>query len=425
MFRRGMTRERLRRCNIVAKVFAALLGVACLVPLAIWDPPSIPNDFNDFTTAGSKSSISSPSTSSSIISERMAELVTKGSPGKRSAPSTPSSRTNSLAVESDLHDPHRNTHGMRSMAPVQLPRHLLWVRIPKTASHSFQDILSRSEFASNSKTDACLLCPYVAPKGGMWPHCPDACHPDWGRLVAEVSATYGSSPGHDYGVLAFFRNPDQRVWSEFNHIQSNHKSCCARFCWHRAEYRAWCRPERGKCTLSRFLENRLPCNEWNKMTRMVAGTGGEGSHWEDWREKWATEEDLLSAAKENLRSMLFFGISERFAESVSLYKRMLNVSFPHYINSYDANRHFRGKSSPLDQLNQQDRTTLEAANRLDHELYRLATEMFEERLHLYGVAPNVTVKCTPHKIPGKKLDMEGSKCVLVGENTKSRDTLNA
>jgi hypothetical protein len=88
-------------------------------------------------------------------------------------------------------------------------------------------------------------------------------------------------------------------------------------------------------------------------------------------------EEMLEAAKRNLREgLVFFGLTERFDESLVLAKRRLGLRGIAYRSSGRVNSaRPRGNQIPADL-----RRTAERCNRYDIDLYRYAKELFEEEL---------------------------------------------
>ena len=90
-------------------------------------------------------------------------------------------------------------------------------------------------------------------------------------------------------------------------------------------------------------------------------------------------EGSLAEAKANLREFIFVGIQERFEESIVLLQRRLGIGLLPYWN-----RHVSVGRPGVDEIPAEQRSLIEAENRLDIELYEFATEVFEEAVRAEG-----------------------------------------
>ena len=87
----------------------------------------------------------------------------------------------------------------------------------------------------------------------------------------------------------------------------------------------------------------------------------------------------LDEAKANLREFTFVGIQERFEESLVLLQRKLGLGFVPYWD-----RHVNTSRPAVEEVSDADRALIEEYNQLDIELYRFASELFEEDVAAAG-----------------------------------------
>ena len=83
---------------------------------------------------------------------------------------------------------------------------------------------------------------------------------------------------------------------------------------------------------------------------------------------------LLRSAKENLRQMAFFGLTEQQAEMRYLFEQTFGIKFRRDFSQF-ADTHASKVELTPDQLN-----SLRSLNRLDIELYEYATQLFSARV---------------------------------------------
>jgi hypothetical protein len=87
----------------------------------------------------------------------------------------------------------------------------------------------------------------------------------------------------------------------------------------------------------------------------------------------------LEVAKGNLEQCLEVGLTERFDESLMLFRRRLGWSMPFYLSKNAAPR-----PTPSEDVSVATRSSIKERNRIDAELYRFATELFEDAIRAEG-----------------------------------------
>jgi hypothetical protein len=90
-------------------------------------------------------------------------------------------------------------------------------------------------------------------------------------------------------------------------------------------------------------------------------------------------ESALDDAKANLNRFAFFGLQERFTESLALFQLSLGLDL-----QPATDRHVSTTRPSVEEMGEDERRLIEEHNRLDAELYRYAQELFEERLASAG-----------------------------------------
>jgi len=83
---------------------------------------------------------------------------------------------------------------------------------------------------------------------------------------------------------------------------------------------------------------------------------------------------MLQSAKDNLRSVVFFGLTERQVDSQHLFEHAFNIQF--------AEDFVQRNSTTADRVNvsNDQMRTIELRNHLDVRLYRYAVQLFDERV---------------------------------------------
>jgi len=171
--------------------------------------------------------------------------------------------------------------------------------------------------------------------------------------------------------ITMLRNPIERVLSSFYHQRRN---------W-QVYQEDWM-----NITLEEFL-SKQPCFSYNLQTRYLSGFEFN----QQLQGKWAVSSlfdlslneyevtctnEMLEAAKRNLRDH-YFGLTERFDESLLLFRRNLGWKWKDLWYVKDN----VGTNRPVKEVLSEDiQKQLVKVNELDIELYRYAEQLFEERI---------------------------------------------
>jgi hypothetical protein len=152
--------------------------------------------------------------------------------------------------------------------------------------------------------------------------------------------------------ITILRQPIDRVVSIYRYIERYEEHPL------HAQVRA------DRMTLSDFVESGIDREEVeNGQTRQLAGLGAARS-----------ERHMLERAKAHLRTFSAVGLTERFDESLILFRRRLDWRMPFYVSKNVAPSGTSAPSIPDDV-----RSALVERNADDLELYRFAAGLFEEQ----------------------------------------------
>jgi hypothetical protein len=229
---------------------------------------------------------------------------------------------------------------------------IFFLHIPKTAGTSLNEVLSRrvhvDDWFTPTPNENKLSLEQVAE-----------------RLV-KAKLVHGH---HDYRlkfsmrrpvVITFLRHPHKRILSTYLFLdrtdpQTMHRQMKSVDPEHDAN---------EDISIESYI--RLP-HFYNTQTRMIGG-------FERAEMKTIPDDVLLQVAQVHLDAMPFFGITERFDDSI----RLMNYVFgwPNNVNPPRLNVNPASQNQPLTPETEQ---ALEETNRIDTALYTLANEMFERR----------------------------------------------
>jgi hypothetical protein len=250
-------------------------------------------------------------------------------------------------------------------AVYQSPPLLVFVHIPKTAGTTLQAVLNMNQPGARSRA----LANVFKGGGGLSKVPMDRFRRDHGPDLKDgVRLIRGHIPlgireylpsERELRFFTFLRDPVERILSHYYSIRDRRE---------------------GEDEPARYAESPLPPDPTlddalaagyvhdNLHTRMLCG---------DPEPFGEVTEEMLEAAKRNLREDLaFFGLTERFDESLVLAKRRLGLRSILYRSSGRVNpARPRGGAVPAEL-----RRSAERSNRYDIELYRYARELFETRL---------------------------------------------
>ena len=122
-------------------------------------------------------------------------------------------------------------------------------------------------------------------------------------------------------------------------------------------------------TVSDFMNSEIAEQDAiNGQTRQLAGTEGIDSH-----------ENMLELAKRNLATFSAVGLTERFDESLILFRRRLRWKLPLYRSKNVAPDTIRQEEQPVEV-----RARVEKGNHLDLELYDFAMKLFDRQIASEG-----------------------------------------
>jgi Sulfotransferase family len=268
---------------------------------------------------------------------------------------------------------HEQDSRMTDPAPAFSPRRrrslLVFVHIPKTAGTTLRHVLSLNEPGMRSRA----LANVFKGGGGLSKTLVERMRDGTGpQIDPEVNVVRGHFPlgireylpkhlpkQRELACFTFLREPIDRTLSHFYPIREL-----------RAGEEKRGRYSRAPLPADATLDDALAAGyvHDNLQTRMLCGDPAPFGE---------VTEEMLEQAKANLSTNLaFFGLTERFDESLVLAKRKLGLRVILYRSSGRVNSDRpRGKQVP-DEL----RREAEHANRYDIELYRYAKELFEREL---------------------------------------------
>ncbi len=164
--------------------------------------------------------------------------------------------------------------------------------------------------------------------------------------------------------ISMLREPVARAISDYNYAVSNPGHNLHR------------EVNEKEISLLQYVEMRAKSGLANLYTRMLSGC----VNWENLALSGALSGDSLESAKANVRKCAAVGITERFDESILLFKRRLGWSSCYYIRenvtpSIRVNR---------DQINSDVEKAIKEYYRLDIELYKYCLEIFNEKIQEAG-----------------------------------------
>ncbi len=272
---------------------------------------------------------------------------------------------------------------------------LYFLHIPKTAGGTFINVLDNlypqadifpplllSELVTFSLTD---IEKFPLVRG----------HFDYGLV---------SNLGLNRAVATFLRDPVNRSLSQFSHSQRNPEVNYWRKNGHR-------QPE----DLEAFLSwPETPDILWNVQTRSLT------SDWYALRKLvfWdvaqpeITDAFLLDLAKVRLKKMRFFGIQERFNDSLLLFCHTFGIKFPLGIQDSNVSTDKLKNSDVLAGQYQ----IISDLNRLDEELYSFALGIFEERF--LSMAADLSEKFPRANTLEQRVDLYAIQSLPTATSTK-------
>ncbi|KAI1703549.1 sulfotransferase family domain-containing protein [Ditylenchus destructor] len=185
-----------------------------------------------------------------------------------------------------------------------------------------------------------------------------------------------------YYYTTFMRDPVERFISEYSHVERGATWLNARHvCNGRPptpEELPMCfNPDAGweGVDLDEFLS--CPFNlAFNRQTRMLADLTLVNCYNRSSIDPATRDKIMLESAKSNLRNLAFFGIKERMNESQYLFEKIFDLKFTDSLANWNKSKSQHVVVSPA-QL-----AVIKQKNKLDLELYKFASRLFEKRLRL-------------------------------------------
>ncbi len=164
--------------------------------------------------------------------------------------------------------------------------------------------------------------------------------------------------------ISMLREPVARAISDYNFAASN------------PEHNLYREVNEKGMSLLQYVEMRAQSGFANMYTRLLSGC----VNWENLALSAALSQDTLEIAKENVRKCAVVGITERFDESILLFKKKLGWSSCYYV---------RENVTPSIRVNRNQLSSdVEKAIReyylLDIELYQYCLEIFNENIQRAG-----------------------------------------
>lgn len=225
------------------------------------------------------------------------------------------------------------------------PPCVVFLHIPKTGGQTLNAILARQYEFARTVTIENPLGPVAPLREGTVRASPALVR---GHIPFGIHEKLGIEPQY----ITMLRQPVDRVISMYRFIE--------RYPKHPLHAQVH---EQGM-TLFDFVESGINRAEVdNGQTRQLAGSDVKDP-----------DRDTLERAKNNLRSFLAVGLTERFDESVVLFRRRLHWKPPLYVSKNVASGGHRTGASG------RTRELLEDHNHLDLELYRFAGTLFERQI---------------------------------------------
>lgn len=209
-------------------------------------------------------------------------------------------------------------------------------------------------------------------------------HADWTELTSCVDEMMDKIEDHEikrrYFYITFLRNPIHRFVSEFRHVRrgatwKNAKLLCqgrhatkeeVPFCY---ETDTW-----ENVTLDEFMacESNLAIN---RQTRMLADLSLVGCYNKSMMKPEERNKAMLLSAKNNLKRMAFFGLTEYQEISQYLFEETFNLKFGVRFEQHNQTI----SDLALQDIDSETLKRIEELNSLDVQLYEYAKELLQQR----------------------------------------------
>ncbi|CAD5215861.1 unnamed protein product [Bursaphelenchus xylophilus] len=221
-------------------------------------------------------------------------------------------------------------------------------------------------------------------------------HADYTELVVShcvdraMDKVEGNHQQRRYFYTTFLRDPVSRFISEYRHVERGATWNKSRhICNNRPPFPSelpWCYdPDKGwsNVTLDEFLS--CPYNmAINRQTRMLADLTLVHCYDQTKMSKEKRESIMLESAKNTLRSVAFFGIQNRMADSQELFEKTFRLRFMKNLANWT-----KSKSDDT-VITTAQLQAIRDLNHLDVELFKFAEKLFEKRLERVNGGRNLS-----------------------------------
>ncbi|XP_040179651.1 heparan-sulfate 6-O-sulfotransferase 2 [Rana temporaria] len=258
-------------------------------------------------------------------------------------------------------------------------------------------------------------------------------HADWTELTNCVPAVVDNKkeirlrPLRNFYYITILRDPVSRYLSEWRHVQ---RGATWKASLHVCDGRSptsdelpscYAGDDWSGCSLKEFMD--CPYNlANNRQVRMLADLSLVGCYNLSVMPEEQRNKVLLDSAKENLKRMAFFGLTEFQRKTQYLFEKTFNMNF---ISPFTQFNSTRASSVEIDDLIQ---TRIETLNFLDMELYEYAKDLFLQRYQFMRQKEHQEArrkrqeqrKILRAKHANHKLDMDNSTADYIGNVEKWR-----
>ncbi|XP_024071307.2 heparan-sulfate 6-O-sulfotransferase 2 [Terrapene carolina triunguis] len=209
-------------------------------------------------------------------------------------------------------------------------------------------------------------------------------HADWTELTNCVPAVVDSKrevkrrPSRNFYYITILRDPVSRYLSEWRHVQrgatwkASLHVCDGRSPTTEELPSCYIGDDWSGCSLKEFMD--CPYNlANNRQVRMLSDLSLVGCYNLSVMPEEQRNKVLLDSAKENLKRMAFFGLTEFQRKTQYLFEKTFNMNFIAPFTQYNSTR---ASSVEIDEQTQKH---IETLNFLDMELYDYAKDLFLQR----------------------------------------------
>ncbi|XP_074863733.1 heparan-sulfate 6-O-sulfotransferase 2 [Carettochelys insculpta] len=209
-------------------------------------------------------------------------------------------------------------------------------------------------------------------------------HADWTELTNCVPAVVDSRkegkrrPSRNFYYITILRDPVSRYLSEWRHVQrgatwkASLHVCDGRSPTTEELPSCYTGDDWSGCSLKEFMD--CPYNlANNRQVRMLSDLSLVGCYNLSVMPEEQRNKVLLDSAKENLKRMAFFGLTEFQRKTQYLFEKTFNMNFIAPFTQYNSTR---ASSVEIDEQTQKQ---IETLNFLDMELYDYAKDLFLQR----------------------------------------------